>query len=460
MSKAQSIRRTAGSFLLGTALVLCLSGIVSAAGGDLLWENRVPTSGNHKLYRSIVAGGQMVFAVGEVGTRADLGAQTPGDNMDAFVRAVDANTGTVVWEDRFDVGPSDVFGQVATDGDRVFVGGTVRTIFSFVTANFVVRAYDARSGRLLWQNIVDKGSGDFAHALVAQGGRVFVAGQVTNAAGNRDFYVRVMNGQTGEFLWQDQFELARGSERAFAMAVEGERVVVAGTRSSPFTGAPLRLIVRAYDVRTGTLLWNDVSFGANNFFVRNAALVIHGGLVFVGGTALNSSRTSFDFMVRAYDLDTGALRWQDVLERGGDPDTVLDLTVEGDRVFAVGQGGPGGIFNGDIIVRAYQATTGAVLWEDQFDVAGGDDNLTAVAAQGGRIVACGAVTNPQGNYDFFVRVYDARTGTVEWQDQVDVGDFDLGQALAIHGNRVFVAASFGDVPPGTNNAVIRAYRLK
>src|SRR5207253_3167681 len=99
--------------------------------------------------------------------------------------------------------------------------------------------------------------------------------------------------------------------------------------------------------------------GANNFFLRNAAAVAHGGLVFVGGTALNAAGKSFDFMVRAYDAVTGAVRWQDISERGGNPDTVFDLAVDGNRLFAVGQGGPGGLFNGDLVVRAYQANSGA-----------------------------------------------------------------------------------------------------
>lgn len=460
MKKAQMTWRVAGLFLLGTALVVLTTGPVSAAGGDLLWENRGPTSGNHTLYRSIVATGRLVFAVGEVGTRADLEVVTPGDNMDAFVRAVDAKTGATVWEDRFDIGPLDVLGQVATDGDRVAVGGTVRTTASFLTADFIVRSYDANSGRTLWQTVIDKGRGDSAHTLVAHGGRVFVGGQVTNADGSRDFYVGVLEGQTGEILWEDQFQLGRSNERAFAMAVEGERLVVAGTRTSPFSGLPNRLIVRAYHVSTGALLWSDVPLGPHNFFVRNAALVIHGGLAFVGGTALNAAGNGFDFMVRAYDLNTGALRWQDISERGGDIDTVYDLSVHGDRLFAVGQGGPGGFYNADLVVKAYQATSGAVLWDYQIDVAGGDDFLTAVVVQGGTIIACGAVTNPQGNYDFFVRAFDARTGALDWQDQVDVGSFDIGFVLAVHGNRIFAAGSLGDFPPGTNDAAVRAYRGK
>src|SRR6266550_1659111 len=100
MRKAQMPRRAAGSFLLGTALFILCTASSSHADADLLWENRGPISGNHKLYHSIAAAGRLVFAVGEVGTRADLGIQSPGDNMDGFVRAMDATTGATVWEDR------------------------------------------------------------------------------------------------------------------------------------------------------------------------------------------------------------------------------------------------------------------------------------------------------------------------------------------------------------------------
>src|SRR5438128_1390246 len=115
--------RNAKSVFTGLALGLAFPTAVFAAS-HLLWENHEALAGNHKQYRSIAAAGQLVFAVGEAGALFDLGLQTPTDNMDGFVRAIDAKTGATVWQDRIDIGPYDTFDQVATDGARVFVGGT------------------------------------------------------------------------------------------------------------------------------------------------------------------------------------------------------------------------------------------------------------------------------------------------------------------------------------------------
>jgi hypothetical protein len=62
--------------------------------------------------------------------------------------------------------------------------------------------------------------------------------RLTHERRRNSVFVRALDAQTGSFVWEDQFELARGNERAFAMAVEGERLVVAGTRSSPVIGQP------------------------------------------------------------------------------------------------------------------------------------------------------------------------------------------------------------------------------
>src|SRR5207249_2357044 len=152
---------------------------------------------------SIAAAGRRVFAGGNAGTVVSPSAFDPRSNLDAFVRGIDAHSGATVWEDRVDVGYFDRFQQVAADEDRVFVGGWVRS--QATSVGFLVRAYDARTGRRLWQALVDKsGRPDFSEALIVQGGRVFAGGQVRNAANSTDFYVRAMDAKTGKLLWEDQ----------------------------------------------------------------------------------------------------------------------------------------------------------------------------------------------------------------------------------------------------------------
>ncbi len=82
------------------------------------------------------------------------------------------------------------------------------------------------------------------------------------------------------------------------------------------------------------------------------------------------------------------------------------MVVADGRVFAVGgvEPVPG---SPDFVVRAYDAMTGALLWEDEFDKSGSNDQASAVATALGRVFAAGFATNAAGDTDFLLRVYDA-----------------------------------------------------
>lgn len=56
--------------------------------------------------------------------------------------------------------------------------------------DFIVRAYTAKKGELLWQNQYDFGGYDIALAIAAQGGQVFAAGFVGELLADRDFFIR------------------------------------------------------------------------------------------------------------------------------------------------------------------------------------------------------------------------------------------------------------------------------
>jgi len=62
---------------------------------------------------------------------------------------------------------------------------------------------------------------------------------------------------------------------------------------------------------------------------------------------------------------------------------------------------------------------GDLQWEDQVDKAGFDDAVRTMASGGGRVFAAGVGTNAAGNQDFLVRAYEAKTGVLLWEDQVE-----------------------------------------
>jgi hypothetical protein len=97
---------------------------------------------------------------------------------------------------------------VVVKGDLVFTGGFTSTTSS--TDSALIRTYDARTGGLRWQDRFDLGNyfasvnqiavGDDEHGDRA---RVFAVGRGVRADFNTDWFVRAYDARTGIFLWQD-----------------------------------------------------------------------------------------------------------------------------------------------------------------------------------------------------------------------------------------------------------------
>jgi hypothetical protein len=103
---------------------------------------------------------------------------------------------------------------------------------------------------------------------------------------------------------------------------------------------------------------------------------------------------------------------------------------------------------------------GTLLWQDQVDLAGGHDLIRAVAAGHGRVAAVGSAQNADGDDDFVVRVYHARTGKLSWKDRVDVASAnDAATAVVLDDERIFVAGTSTDAA-GDSQLLLRAYAAK
>ncbi|HEX2439753.1 MAG TPA: PQQ-binding-like beta-propeller repeat protein, partial [Methylomirabilota bacterium] len=160
------------------------------------------------------------------------------------------------------------------------------------------------AGDLLWQDQVDfAGGADAALAVAAAGERVVAVGSAQNAAGNTDFVVRAYDAKTGALLWKDQVNAGGANDAASAVVIEGDVVVVGGT-SQPVTGSP-RLILRAYAVKNGKLAWEDRS-ALQSF---NGLASVGSRVLITGTTATTTGATRL--FVRGYVTKTGVIAWQD-----------------------------------------------------------------------------------------------------------------------------------------------------
>ena len=148
----------------------------------------------------------------------------------------------------------------------------------------------------------------------------------------------------------------------------------------------------------------------------------------------------------------GDLLWQDQFDLTGGEDIARAVAVGNDRVFVVGsaQNAAG---NRDFVVRAYDAKSGSLIWKDVVDVAGGEDAATAVVVADNRVIVAGTGTSAAGSSLLLLRAYAANTGELAWEDR---SAFVTVNGLDADGSHVIVAGTIAD-SAGNTTLAVRAY---
>lgn len=381
----------------------------------------------------------------------------------ATPRRLLAEPGAVLWSDMLDVARADdAFLDVAAERGRVFAVGRTGTQ---AEQDGLVRCYDEASGELCWEDLFDRAGGaDEATAVAVSGKRVFVVGRGEGFTGDRDFLVRSYDARTGVLLWDDVFDPSgaptQGSQQA--VAARGRTVVVAGRFFTPRYEV---LVVRAYDARTGAVLWTN-TFDPPGEYAEVAAVAVAGRFVVVAGASEDAITSEDDFLVRAIDRKDGTTRWTDVVggTHGGD-DGATALVLTKSKAFVAGwlDDGPpeaGGSGN-DLLVRAYDLSSGALLWEDLTDEAPGSERAWSVALAGGRLLVAGSASDfDEGNDLPLVRCYDARRGSLLWDDAGTEGSvFEEAQSVAVSAEIAVVAGSVREADDPVET-LVRGYSIR
>ena len=388
---------------LGLALPLLATANEVAAipiRAAVVWQDTVPPldSAGDGQANHLLADGGRVFVSGF------LDAMT---GSVALFRAYDARTGTLRWQDTIaDAQASYEGGRIALADDRLFaVVSTTRPIVA-TGLDWVVRAYDAVTGEVLWQDDHDEGRVDEAGDVAVADGRVLVAGVITGPGGSESFAVRAYDPASGELLWQHQ-EPEHGNDVARSVLGADGRVFVGGSASTHW-------LVQALDASSGAPQWSDASteeeaFGA---VATVADVATAGSRVFAAGTIAGHG------VIRAYDAATGTLLWERrELAAEGDG---LALVVSGARVYA------GSRLRNRMLLQALDARTGEVVWQRPDDEVGSRLDLV-----GSMLVAAGGASSPA------VNAYDTRNGALRWVQRVA----DEGSCLALAHDRALVFAA-------------------
>jgi len=452
--------------LLGSLLVLVVPLLLLAPqvwakneAGDLLWQDQVDFAGGADVALAVAADAGRVVAVGSAQNRAG--------NTDFVVRAYDGKTGALLWKDQVNAGAAnDAATAVVIEGDTVVVGGTSQPTTG--GPHLILRAYAVKTGKLAWE---DRSALQSFNGLASGGSRVVITGTTATSTGSGRLFVRAYVTKTGVVAWQDRpappvgYDNFVGAPRG--LAVSGHNAYVTGTVTGP--GATTSCHVRSYDAADGNLNWATVHVSP----CRALAVAADGKRVIVAG---QGSIALDDLHVQAYDADHGGFLWEMLSGVGTGTENALLATDLEHRLAFVGgwiRWEPGSFNQEAFLVRAYDSATGVLRWEDQYPGARpfvnrclchGRDLIT----QGHRVFAVGIGAfnaGPLGTW--VVRSYDAREGDLLWQDEFQpvggVGGSPYGEAgglaVAVDGGRAFVAGA-GFNAAGNSDFTLRAYDAK
>ena len=291
------------------------------------------------------------------------------------------------------------------------------------TGGALAASPEQAAGRLLWQDRF--GQDDYVVAVAVEKGRVFVAGSAGNLSGGSDLFIRAYDTQTGAMLWSDRMS----SGFVEAIAVDAGRVFVVG--GTWFDGSRSALLVRAYLATNGILLWED-RFDPIPGHNAGKTVAASGGRVFVGGYAASVPGNE-QFIVRAYEAGSGRVLWQDFETRLGGG-AVQAILADGARAYA------GGCISGNCVVRAYDVRRGTLRWESHEDA----NSIEALTLSGGRIVFGGSRVNRI--QEFLVRSRRALDGALLWSRSEEFGLGSFARGVVAQGSIVVAGGT------GTNSS--------
>jgi outer membrane protein assembly factor BamB len=345
--------------------------------------------------------------------------------------------GDELWLNQSDLaGLNDDIDAMAQDTERIYVAGEPQS--DDEDEDFFVRALDKETGDEVWQQqFGDPVKNDDADALAVQGSWVFLVGAIEESQDplieNRDILVVAFDSQTGNELWRKQLGQPERDDAANAIAAQGSRVYVAGMITTDMGDE--NMYVTALDAGTGDVLW-EYQFDLAGDDDAPSAMVVQPGRVFVAGQAKTAAGDG-DLLMWALHEETGALLWHEQFNLVGFNDTANALVVGGEQVFVAGvsQLGPedpdpdADPPDTDMVVLARDQETGALLWHKQFDLEQdniGSDNPMDIDADISHVYVAAEGATARGDTDAVVLALDHVTGDIRWQKQFDLAQDNTG----------------------------------
>jgi outer membrane protein assembly factor BamB len=381
-----------------------------ATPGSLLWVERYRGPGHVNSANSVAVspGGGTVFVTG-----VSTGTTSGGDYATV---AYDAATGTQRWAETYN-GPANGYDVASTvaispNGSTVYVTGSSSGTSGY---DYATVAYDAATGTQRWVQRYTGTGGARSLAVSPAGNTVFVTGESAGAASGNDYATVAYDAATGAQLWVRRYSgPGNGLDYATSVTVSpaGGTVFVTGLSTGAASGEDFATV--AYDAATGTQLWVRRYTGPGDASASSVAVSPGGTSVFVTGRSY-AGFPDENYATIAYNAATGAQLWvQRYNGPGNGPDEASSVVVSpaGGTVFVTGAS-YGATSQSDYATVAYDAATGAVLWEKRYNGPANDSDYAssvAVSPDGNTVYIAGTSTGATTGQDFATVAYNAATG--------------------------------------------------
>lgn len=345
--------------------------------------------------------------------------------------ALDAATGTVIWQETWDGRPDAKDNAkvvvASPDGRRVFVGGI--TTAADGRLDYVVLGYDANRGREKWDAVysgLNIGKDDVLFDLTVSpdSARVLATGDSgAPVEFDTDVATVAFDGKNGRVKWEHRHD-GRGvkrSDRARAITADATRAYVTGD-SSPASGSNLDVQTVAIDLTTGTTAWSELEDASGRFDTGRAIDVGDGAVVVTSQVPGPTSDDGLDMVTTARDAGTGAVLWSRRRAQPRTSELANDIAVSAPAgvVLAIGSGRPVVQYTAldEQVIEAYRLADGAPVWSTRLS-AGTQNALTGAGIAlspdgrsavtfGQRTLSADPLKPPSQNiYDAVVAAFDA-----------------------------------------------------
>jgi hypothetical protein len=425
------------------------------AGGSRLWVQRFTSgTGREASASSVVVSPDrsIVYVTGESN-------QVPLHAPAITTVAYDAITGAQLWQASYEGPPHHAGGPpslaISPGGARLFVAGAIHLPRHGV--HFVVLAYNAKNGSLLWSTISQEGT-ELAQVqpVAATATQVFVTGSSNNRLGPV-YLTEAFDAITGNLDWT-----ATAPFPAF-LNFHNTCIAVSPDGSAVFVAGGLGII--AFRTSDGSVLWKDRYKRRWGRTAASMAVSRDGSAVFVTGQA-RSRTVPPQFLTSAYNAATGAQLWQARyrgMKSAMPGSRSVAISPDGTRVFVTGSAFDVKCCNLHMVTIAYAATTGARVWTATYFGPGISAAAGTVVADpnGSEVFVSGDVekTGSGNPTEFATIAYSTATGAQLWAaTYTPKGQSSAQTAMAVShdGARVFVTGTTL-LPTSTTEALTVAY---